>query len=246
MKIGAIVQTRMGSTRLPGKVMLDLCGKPVIDHVIDRLKQSKLLNEIIIATTALEADRVIVGQAKKNKVKWFCGSEDDVLSRYYYAAKENNLDTVVRITSDCPLIDPVLLDKIVEFYISNNYTLVTNAGNNLTQRTFPRGLDVEVFSFRVLEDAFYNATKSHQREHVTPYMYESYGKDIYYYKNDMDYSNLRWTLDTNEDFELIAIVYDKLYDRYDGKFGFEEVLDLMKMNPELCRINANVEQKKLV
>ncbi|HHV28939.1 cytidylyltransferase domain-containing protein [Acetivibrio mesophilus] len=246
MKIGAIVQTRMGSTRLPGKVMLDLCGKPVIDHVIDRLKQSKLLNEIIIATTALEADRVIVDQAKKNKVKWFCGSEDDVLSRYYYAAKENNLDTVVRITSDCPLIDPVLLDKIVEFYISNNYTLVTNAGNNLTQRTFPRGLDVEVFSFRVLEDAFYNATKSHQREHVTPYMYESYGKDIYYYKNDMDYSNLRWTLDTNEDFELIAIVYDKLYDRYDGKFGFEEVLDLMKMNPELCRINANVEQKKLV
>jgi len=122
MKTGAVVQTRMGSTRLPGKVMMNLCGKPVIDHVIDRLKQSKLLDDIIIATTTSEKDKVIVEQAKKNGVKWFCGSEEDVLSRYYYAAKENNLDTVVRITSDCPLIDPVLLDKVVFFrqlYVGN-------------------------------------------------------------------------------------------------------------------------------
>ncbi|GAE87795.1 3-deoxy-manno-octulosonate cytidylyltransferase [Acetivibrio straminisolvens JCM 21531] len=148
MKTGAIVQTRMGSTRLPGKVMLDLCGKPVIEHVIDRLKLSKLLDEIIIATTALEMDKVIVEQAKKNGVKWFCGSEDDVLSRYYYAAKENDLDTVIRITSDCPLIDPVLLDKVVEFYTSNNYILVTNAGNDLTQRTFPRDLMLRCFPLK--------------------------------------------------------------------------------------------------
>jgi len=193
----------------------------------------------------LEMDKVIVEQAKKNGVKWFCGSENDVLSRYYYAAKENNLDTVVRITSDCPLIDPVLLDKVVEFYISNNYTLVTNAGNDLTQRTFPRGLDVEVFSYKVLEDAFIHADKNYQREHVTPYVYETYEKSIYYYKNDTDYSNLRWTLDTNEDFELITAIYDRLYDRYNGKFGFDEVLELMKTNPELSRINANVEQKSL-
>lgn len=246
MKTGAVVRTRMGSTRLPGKVMMNLCGKPVIDHVIDRLKQSKLLDDIIIATTTSEKDKVIVEQAKKNGVKWFCGSEEDVLSRYYYAAKENNLDTVVRITSDCPLIDPVLLDKVVEFYFSGNYTLVTNAGNDLTQRTYPRGLDVEVFSFKVLEDAFNNADKSYQREHVTPYMYETYGQSVYYYKNNTDYSNLRWTLDTIEDFELIAIIYDKLYDKYNGKFGFEEVLEFIKSNPELCKINAHVEQKKVM
>ena len=98
MKTGVIVQTRMGSTRLPGKVMMDLCGKPVIDHVIDRLKRSRLSDEIIIATTTLERDKVVVEQAKKNGVKWFCGSEDDVLSRYYCAAKENDLDVVVRVT----------------------------------------------------------------------------------------------------------------------------------------------------
>ena len=151
MKTGVIVQTRMGSTRLPGKVMMDLCGKPVIDHVIDRLKRSRLSDEIIIATTTLERDKVVVEQAKKNGVKWFCGSEDDVLSRYYCAAKENDLDVVVRVTSDCPLIDPVILDNVVDFYMSNNYTLVTNAGINFEQRTFPRGLDVEVFSFSMLD-----------------------------------------------------------------------------------------------
>lgn len=111
MKTGVIVQTRVGSTRVPGKVMLDLCGKPVIGHVIDRLKQSRVLDEIIIVTTTHERDAIIVEQAKKNEVKWFCGSEEDVLSRYYCAAKENSLDVVVRATSDCPLIDPTILEN---------------------------------------------------------------------------------------------------------------------------------------
>jgi spore coat polysaccharide biosynthesis protein SpsF len=167
MKTGVIVQTRVGSTRVPGKVMLDLCGKPVIGHVIDRLKQSRVLDEIIIVTTTHERDAIIVEQAKKNEVKWFCGSEEDVLSRYYCAAKENSLDVVVRATSDCPLIDPTILDDVVDFYMRNNYKLVTNAGTDLNQRTFPRGLDVEVFSFSALEYAFNNAQKSYQREHVT-------------------------------------------------------------------------------
>lgn len=246
MKTGVIVQTRVGSTRLPGKVMLDLCGKPVIDHVIDRLKQSRLLDEIIIATTTHERDAIIVEQAKKNGVKRFCGSEDDVLSRYYYAAKENNLDVVVRVTSDCPLIDPAILDDVVDFYMRNNYKLVTNAGTDLNQRTFPRGLDVEVFSFSALEYAFNNAQESYQREHVTPYLYEIYSDSVYYYKNDIDYSNFRWTLDTVEDYALISAIYERLYKEYDSKFGFYEVLELMKSNPELVKINAHVEQKKFV
>jgi len=246
LKTGAIVQTRMGSTRLPGKVMLDLCGSPVIHHVINRLKQSSELDEIIIATTTLESDNIIAEQAQKNGVKWFRGSEEDVLARYYYAAKENDLDTIVRVTSDCPLIDTEILDKVVGFYKIYSYSLVTNAGNDLTQRSFPRGLDVEVFSFNVLEEAFNNAVKSHQREHVTPYIYETYAKYIYYYKSNIDYSHFRWTLDTDEDFELIRIIYDSLYKKNGDNFGFKEILELINSNPQLCKINAHVEQKKLV
>ncbi|NMB33101.1 MAG: NTP transferase domain-containing protein [Clostridium sp.] len=246
MKIGAIVQTRMGSTRLPGKVMLDLCGKPVTRHVIERLKNSSFLDEIIIATTTLKRDGVIAEQAEKGGVKWFCGSEDDVLSRYYYAARENALDIVVRITSDCPLIDPGILDDVIDVFVNNNYILVTNAGNDLAQRTFPRGLDVEVFSFNALEDAFNNGQKSYHREHVTPYLYETYPKNIYYFKNDIDYSNYRWTLDTEEDYELISMVYERLYNKYGDGFGMAEILELMKSEPKLGRINAHVQQKQLI
>ena len=126
MKIGAIIQARMGSTRLPEKVMKNLQGKTVLEHVIERVTQSKLIDEIIIATTTHERDAVIESEALRCGVKAFRGSEDDVLSRYYYAAKENNLDVVVRITSDCPLIDPIVLDEIINFYLKNNYDIVSN------------------------------------------------------------------------------------------------------------------------
>lgn len=240
-----IIQARMGSSRLPGKVMINICGKPVIEHVIERLKMSKVLDDIIIATTDSLKDNVIVQQAKKNGVKWFCGSEEDVLSRYYYAAKENNLDTIVRITADCPLIDPVILDNVVEFYNKNNYLLVTNAGNIEEQRTYPRGLDVEVFSFEIIEQVFNIAKKLHQREHVTPYIYENYGDKIYYYKNDIDYSNYRWTLDTEEDLELITIIFNNFYSKYGQDFGFKDILRFIQMNPQLTKINENIEQKRI-
>lgn len=245
MKTGVIVQTRMGSSRLPGKVMINICGKPVIEHVIDRLKMSNTLDDIIIATTTSMKDKVIVEQAQKNGVKWFCGSEEDVLSRYYYAAKENNLNTIVRITSDCPLIDPIILDKIVEFYNKNDYLLVTNAGNLLEHRTYPRGLDVEVFSFDTIEQAFNFAKKTYQREHVTPYIYETYGDKIYYYKNDINFSQYRWTLDTEEDLELISIIYNNFYNEYGQNFGFKEVLKFIQTNPQLSKINERIEQKKI-
>lgn len=245
MKTGVIVQTRMGSSRLPGKVMINICGKPVIEHVIDRLKMSNTLDDIIIATTTSMKDKVIVEQAQKNGVKWFCGSEEDVLSRYYYAAKENNLNTIVRITSDCPLIDPIILDKIVEFYNKNDYLLVTNAGNLLEHRTYPRGLDVEVFSFDTIEQAFNFAKKTYQREHVTPYIYETYGDKIYYYKNDINFSQYRWTLDTEEDLELISIIYNNFYNEYGQNFGFKEVLKFIQTNPQLSKINEHIEQKKI-
>jgi spore coat polysaccharide biosynthesis protein SpsF len=243
MKIAAIIQARMGSTRLSGKVMKEIHGKTVLAHVIERVKQSKKLDDVIIATTILDRDNAIEKEAIKNKAKVFRGSEEDVLSRYFYAAKENNIDVIVRITSDCPLIDPIVVDKILDFYISNDYDIVTNASGDLSKRTYPRGLDTEIFSFKLLEDAFVNAKKKYQREHVTPYLYEN-SNSIYYYMNNIDYSKYRWTLDTEEDYELIEKIYKSLYK---GKHDFylEDVSELFKQNPELYNINAHVEQKKI-
>lgn len=243
MKVGAIIQARMGSTRLPGKVMKNLSGKTVLSHVIERVKQSKEIDEIVIATSMSEQDEIISKEAKECNVKLFRGSEYNVLSRYYYAAKENNVDIIVRITSDCPLIDPIIIDNAINLYKENDHDIVTNAGSDLTKRTFPRGLDTEVFSFRILEEAFSNVEKDYQREHVTPYIYENSNK-IYYYKNEVDYSNYRWTLDTKEDWKLISKVYDHLYNG-EHDFYLNDIINLMKKYPELNEINKDIEQKKV-
>jgi len=243
MKIGAIIQARMGSTRLSGKVMKDLEGKTVLEHVIERVKQSKMIEEIIIATTVHDRDDVIESEAFRCGVKVFRGSEDDVLSRYYYAAKENNLDVVVRITSDCPLIDWNIIDKVISKFMQNEYDIVTNAGLDLEQRTFPRGLDLEVFSFSVLSNAFSNATEKYQREHVSPYIYETSEK-IHVFQNAVDYSKYRWTLDTDEDWTLINQIFKRLYTGVHN-FGLMEIIDLMEKEPELNEINKHIEQKKV-
>lgn len=243
MKTGAIIQTRMGSTRLPGKVMMELCGEPVIFHVIERMKQANLLDDIIIATTVAQEDDIIVGQAYKCGVKSFRGSTDDVLARYYFAAKENDLDVIVRITSDCPLIDPFIINQLLQFYSSNKYDIVSNAGDTPEERTYPRGLDVEIFSYQCLEDAFLNSTELYQREHVTPYMYEG-SYSVFYYKNNVNHSKYRWTLDTQDDFMLISKIYNYFYK---GKhdFYFKDILRFIQENPELTKLNEHVEQKKL-
>ncbi len=243
MKIGAIIQARMGSTRLPAKVMKRLQGKTVLEHVIARVRQSKLIDEIVIATTTHNRDLAIQAEALKCNVKAFRGSEDDVLSRYYFAAQKHNLDIIVRITSDCPLIDPFVLDEIIDFYLKNNYDIVSNAGSDLSTRTYPRGLDTEVFSFKVLQQAFNNAKEKYQREHVTPYIYEMSNKR-YYYKNDVDYSKYRWTLDTAEDFKLVSEVYGHLYHGVHD-FYLNEIVNLFADRPELYQINAHIEQKKI-
>lgn len=243
MRIGAIIQARMGSTRLPEKVMKNLQGKTVLEHVIERVKQSKLIDDIIIATTTHERDAVIGSEAFRCGVKAFRGSEDDVLSRYYYAAKENNLDVVVRITSDCPLIDPIVLDEIIDYYLKTKQEIVSNAGSDLSNRTYPRGLDTEVFSFNALENAFNHAEEKYQREHVTPFIYENTDQ-AFYYKNSVDYSKYRWTLDTDEDFELISEVYEHLY-HGTHDFYLSEIVRLFEKMPELYKINAHIEQKKI-
>lgn len=242
-KVVAIVQARMGSTRLPGKVLKDLNGKPVLEHLIERIRQSALVAELVIATTESAADDNIVRLVRDCGAKYYRGSENDVLARYYYAAKESKADTVVRITSDCPLIDPFITDAVIRFYQENDYSIVTNGGIDLEQRTYPRGLDVEVFSFQGLERAFKNAAEKYQREHVTPYIYEN-AESVYYFKNDTDYSNHRWTLDTEEDYELLRELYRILYK---GKhdFYFSDILKVFEQHPDLVNINRHVEQKKL-
>lgn len=243
MKTGVIIQARMRSSRLPGKVMMEIQGKSILWHVIERVKQARLVDEIIVATTIHPEDDVIAEAAKIYGVEVFRGSEADVLSRYYYGAKINHLDIVVRITCDCPLIDPHLMDELLEAYLKTGSQVATNAGIDLAQRTYPRGLDVEVFSFSQLERAFYSAIEPYQREHVTPYLYE-HCESILFFKQERNDSRHRWTVDTQEDYELISAIYQRLFcGQHD--FYMEEILALFDMDERLFSINAHVEQKKL-
>lgn len=241
-KTVAIIQARVGSVRLPAKVLRMLCGKTVLAHVIERVKEASEVDEIVIATTTSTGDDAIEQEAIRCGVKAFRGSEEDVLSRYYGAATYSSADIVVRITSDCPLIDPQLIDVIVSFFKQCDYDIVTNAGSILSMRTYPRGLDTEVFSFAALKDASKNAQKQYQREHVTPYLYE-HGR-VYNYRDNADNSRYRWTLDTEEDWCLIMALYGHLYH---GKhdFHYNDILAVMETHVELLDINKDVEQKKL-
>jgi len=202
LNIVAIIQARMGSTRLPGKVMKTILDKHVILWDIDRVSLSKLIDEIVVAIPFGKQDDVIADTIEEynNKILISRGSEDDVLDRYYNAAVQTNADVVVRITSDCPLIDPVVVDHVIEQFLNNDCDYCSNS----LQRTYPRGLDTEVFSFDALSKAWNESKKDYEREHVTPYIIENPDKfKLLNVSNTIDLSHLRWTLDTKEDFEFI-------------------------------------------
>jgi spore coat polysaccharide biosynthesis protein SpsF len=242
-KTVAIIQARMGSTRLPGKILKNLCGRSVLEHVINRVGQMKEIDEIVIATTDLPQDHIIAELSERLTVNCFRGSEDDVLSRYYFAAKERRADHVVRITSDCPLFDPIVGDFVVRFYQEHGYDIVSNAGALDSKRTFPPGLDTEVFSFPVLETAYRNAKEKYQREHVTPYIYEHPDHQVFHFNCVDDYSHFRWTLDTEEDFQLIQAIYQELF-HGEHDFYINDIIELMNRKPYLAFLNANIFQKK--
>lgn len=245
MKITAIIQARMGSTRLPGKVMKKIFDKTVLEHVVCRLTKSEFLSDIIIATTVGECDNDIYKEAERLSVKSYRGSENDVLSRYYNAAKENGSDIVVRVTSDCPVIDPQIIDSMLEKFLKLYKNNEIDYMSNTLKRTFPRGLDAEIIPFAVLEKANIEANKQYEREHVTPYIYQNYGIfKLVGFENSVNYSEYRWTLDTPEDFEVITRIYEELY-KTDGMFYLDDIIDLMKRCPEIKNINDNIEQKKL-
>lgn len=243
MKIVAIVQTRMGSSRLPGKVLYPLLGKPVISQVISRLKKVSLIDEIVIATTDNLRDQVIVEWAKDNRVKYFIGDTNNVLERYLGAANSSNAEVVIRITSDCPLIDSNVISQMLGSYLSNNLQMITNSGPYDEKRTYPRGLDVEIFPISWLKIANDNAKSNHQLEHVTPYFYENFQEDIVHYLNDIDYSNHRWTLDTIEDYQFINEIYSGLL-KHKSESNMNDIIDFLDENKELLWINKQIVQKK--
>ena len=242
MRVVCIMQARVGSSRLPGKVLKEICGKTVLEHDINRLRKVRNIDEIVIATTTEEKDIEIVNEAKRLGVKYFRGSEDDVLSRYYLAAKENEADAVVRVTSDCPCIDFNVTEDIINFYLKNNekYDYVSNT----LDRTYARGLATEVFSFKVLEEAYLNAKEGFEKEHVTPYIWENDNYRVYQYKDKDNNSNLRLTLDTIEDLELLTKLYKELY-QCNNFFEYKDIINLFNNKPYLEKINSMIEQKKI-
>lgn len=241
MRTVIIVQARMTSTRLPGKVLKQVMGKPLLEYQIERLRRIKFANEIVIATTVNDTDLPIIQVCEKLNVVCYRGSENDVLARYYEAARENGADVVVRITSDCPVIDPLIIDEVIRFY-RESYPKYDYVSNSL-KRTFPRGMDTEVFSFKALEEAFKAATALPDREHVTPYIYrhpEQYS--LGNIENIEDESRHRWTVDTEEDFLLISQIIKAIYP-VNPSFNMRDCLELINQNPEWFNINSHVEQK---
>lgn len=237
----AIVQARYSSTRLKGKIFKEISGKPMLWHVINRLSYSKLIDKIVVATTLdIEDDRT-EEFCTANHIPYYRGSVEDVLSRYYETARVFNAGTIIRITSDCPLIDPVIIDKMLTEYELEKE--LCDYMSNVVQRTFPRGLDTEIISFHALEKAFAEARTNSDREHVTPYIYSNPKSfKIKSYTGNIDYSFHRWTVDTEEDFKLIEAVYNFLY-KPDRLFLFEDVIKLFDNNPGLIKINQHVKQK---
>lgn len=238
-----IVQARMTSTRLPGKVLKTVLGKPLLDYQLERLRRVKLASRIVIATTTNDTDQPIVEWCEHRGVDCFRGSEHDVLARYHGAAALHHADTVVRVTSDCPLIDPAVIDHVIGHYLDHRDSC--DYASNCLERSYPRGMDAEVFSRHALDEAFAEATEGSEREHVTPFIYrhpERYRlANIAYRENQ---GRHRWTVDTPEDFELVEKILNALYPAKPA-FTLEDVLNLLQQHPDWADINAHVEQKKL-
>jgi len=245
MAVVAVIQARMGSTRLPGKVMKDLTGMPVLWHVITRVKFASLLDHIVVATTTLSEDDRIEQACRQWGIRCFRGEEEDVLSRYYNAvdsleqALEIRSDYVVRVTADCPLIDPMIINKLVLCAQEGQYDYVSNTD----PPTFPDGLDVEVMTKDALESAYKNARLLSDREHVTPFIRQNSIFRKYNFKNSIDLSHMRWTLDTPEDYTFIKRIYNTLY-REKTIISMDQVLQLLRQHPELLSLNDNSQRNE--
>ena len=244
MVTAVIVQARMGSTRLPGKVILDLCGKPVLWHLINRIKQASFTEVILIATTTNPEDDVIESLCHAWDIPVFRGDRDDVLKRYcdsviFLEKTFKRIDYIVRITADCPLIDPQVIDAVISTMLSGRYDYVSNTD----PPTFPDGLDVEVISRDMLFSANEKATLFSDREHVTPFIRKNPAVRMTTLRSPTDLSALRWTLDNPEDYEFINQIYRSLYTPL-GIFLMTDILKLLAQKPELEKINSHITRNE--
>jgi spore coat polysaccharide biosynthesis protein SpsF len=244
----AIIQARMASSRLPGKVLLDIEGEAMLARVVKRCQRATSLDQVIVATTDDPSDNVVEGFCLARGYPYFRGSLHDVLDRYYQAARQFDAAIIVRITADCPLIDPAVIDQVVGALFGGEsapqWDFVANRLPPPWKRSYPIGLDVEVCTFAALEKAWKEAKEKHQREHVMPYFYEQKGRfQVLVLDHIPDYGHLRWTVDTSEDLALIR----QIYARFDGNddFSWLEVIDLFQREPALAEINADIAPKRV-
>ena len=235
--IFAILQARTSSTRLPGKVLKPILGCSMLSLQIERIQRSKKIDKLIVATSNERSDNDIGNLCINIQIPCFRGSLDDVLDRFYQTATQYKPEHVVRLTGDCPLIDPEIIDKVINFYFEGDFDYATNS---MAPYTFPDGLDVEVFSFTVLEKAWHEALLSSHREHVTPFIRQHPEMfKVGHYKNEVDLSHLRWTVDEPEDFEFVSQIYKELYSQ-NPTFITEDILELISRKPSLLGINSHV------
>lgn len=240
LKVGIITQARMTSVRLPGKILLKTNQKTVLEHHINRLGWSNV--PVFIATTKNETDNPVVDTVNSLGATFFRGDENNVLQRFYQCAENFELDVIVRVTSDCPLIDGHIIAEGL-----NNYLLLKDSTvyySNCLVRTFPRGLDFEIFSFDLLKDAFLLASSEADKEHVTPYINQSRGNQtrIIHHTSEQNNSDLRWTLDTEDDWKLLKV----LFNDYDAaNLPYSDVLKIIRLHPELAILNTHIKQKEI-
>ena len=241
-RVVAIIQARMDSSRLPGKVLRDIHGKPMLAWVVERTRKASSVSEVMVATTSDPSDDMIEQVCRQMNVPCFRGNIYDVLDRYYQAAREAQADVIVRITADCPLIDAGLIDMVVQRFLEEKVDFAANRLPPPYQRTYPIGLDVEVVSFTALQRAWQEAREKHEREHVLPYLYESPGRfKTLMVDHETDLGSYRWTVDTFEDLEFIQKLFTLLPDT--ENFTWLDVLKIVEKNPQLSEINAGVSHK---
>ena len=234
-KVTCIIQARTRSERLPNKVLKEIENLPMICHIINRVKKAKNIDQIILATSNTDTDKILLDIAKKFKIIGFAGDEKDVLDRFYNAAITYAANPIVRITGDCPLVDPILLDKMVEFYQANDYDYMSNT----IERTFPDGLDIEIFSSEILKISNKEAKWLSEREHVTPYILKNQNDfRIYNYKNKQNLSNLRWCVDEEDDLIMIRKIFQEM--RPNQFFSTDDALKIILKRPDISKINSGI------
>lgn len=243
MKKLAIIQARMGSTRLPGKVLKKVLNKTLLEYQLERVKRASLIDEIVIATTLNPEDDAIEQLCKNVQIPVYRrGPADDVLARYFGAATLFEGDIIIRLTADCPLIDPTIIDQVINHYLDHLHQV--DYVSNTLKRTYPRGMDTEVFSLHSLKVCYRNATKKSEREHVTAYLTNNPSLfKLQNVENQRDESHHRWTVDTSEDFLLIEKVIKQLYP-CNPNFTMQDVLTLLEQHHEWQKINSHIEQKR--